>query len=65
MDVCHEDLAKSTHGEDAIELSDGEEPGSGVNVAPVLAKPDAVPSGSEQLVPSLVAPSSDVVGPAQ
>ena len=65
MDVRHEDLAKSAHGEDAAELSDGEEPGSEVNVAPVLAEPDAVPSGSEQLAPSSIAPSSDVTGPAQ
>ena len=62
MDVRREDLAKSARGEDAVELSDGEEPGSEVNVAPVLAEPDTVPSGSEQLAPSSVAPSSDVVG---
>ncbi|XP_066389958.1 uncharacterized protein [Miscanthus floridulus] len=48
MDVRREDLAKSARGEDdATELSDGEEPGSEVNVAPVLVEPDAVPSGSE------------------
>ena len=35
------------------------------NVAPVLAKPDAASSGSEQLEPSSVAPSSDVARPAQ
>jgi len=34
-----------------------------VNVAPVLAEPDATSSGSEQLEPSLVAPSSDVARP--
>ena len=62
MDVRHEDLAKSAHGEDAAELSDGEEPGSEVNVSSVLAEPDAVPSGSEQPAPSSVAPSSDVAG---
>ena len=49
MDVHHEDLAKSARGEDAVELSDGEEPGSEVNVAPVLVEPDVVPSRSEQL----------------
>ena len=65
MDVCCEDRAKSAHGEDAIELSDGEEARSEVNVALVLAEPDVVPSGSEQLAPSSVAPSSDVAGPAQ
>ena len=65
MDVCREDLAKSARGEDAAELSDGEEPGSEVNVALVLVEPDAVPSGSEQLAPSSVAPSSDVAEPAQ
>ena len=36
-----------------------------VNVAPVLAEPNAVSSGSEQLEPSSVAPSSDVAGSAQ
>ena len=36
-----------------------------VNVASVLAEPDAALSGSEQLEPSSVAPSSDVVGSAQ
>ena len=36
-----------------------------VNVAPVLAEPDAASSGSEQLEPSSVAPSSDVAGSAQ
>ena len=65
MDVRREDLAKSTRGEDAAELSDGEEPGSEVNVTPVLAEPDVVPSGSEQPTPSSVAPSSDVAGSAQ
>ena len=64
MDVHREDLAKSAHGEDAAELSDGEEPRSEMNVALVLAEPDAVPSGSEQLAPSSVEPSSDVVGSA-
>ena len=65
MDVRCEDLAKSARGEDAAELSDGEEPGLKVNVASVLAELDAVPSGSEQPVPSSVAPSSDVTGSAQ
>ena len=65
MDVRREDLAKSTRGEDATELSDGEEPGSEVNVAPVLTEPDAMPPGGEQLAPSSVAPSSDVAGLAQ
>ncbi|XP_066308055.1 uncharacterized protein [Miscanthus floridulus] len=64
MDVHREDLAKSTRGEDAAELSDGEEPGSEVNVAPVLVELDAVPSRSEQPTPSSVAPSSDVTGSA-
>ena len=65
MDVRHEDLAKSARREDAAELSDGEEPGSEVNVAPVLVEPVVVPLGSEQLSPSSVAPSLDVVGSAQ
>ena len=65
MDVHREDLAKSARGEDVAELSDGEEPGLEVNVAPILVEPDAVPSGSEQLEPLLVAPSSDVIGLAQ
>ena len=64
MDVHHEDIDKSMRGEDAVELSDGAEPGSEVNVAPVLTEPDAVPPGSEQLAPSSVAPSLDVTGPA-
>ena len=62
MDVRREDLAKSTCGEDVTELLDGEEPRLEVNVARVLAEPDVVPSGSEQLTPSSVAPSSDVAG---
>ena len=65
MDVRHEDLAKSARREDAAELSDGEEPGLEVNVAPVLVEPDAMPSESEQPAPSLVAPSSGVAGSAQ
>ena len=65
MDVHREDLAKSAHGEDAAELSDGEEPGSEVNVAPVLVEPVVVPLGSEQLSPSSVALSLDVAGSAQ
>ena len=36
-----------------------------VNVAPVLAEPDATLLGSKQLEPSSVAPSSDVAGSAQ
>ena len=40
-DVRREDLAKSTRGEDVAELSDGKEPRSEVNVAPVLTEPDA------------------------
>ena len=36
-----------------------------VNVAPVLAEPDAASSRSEQPKPSSVAPSSDVAGLAQ
>ena len=65
MDVRREDLAKSARGEDAAELLGGEEPGSEVNVAPVLTEPNVAPPGSEQPAPSSVAPTADAAGPVQ
>jgi len=65
MDVHHEDMARSMHGEDAAQPTDGAEPGSEVNVALVLTKPNVVPPGSEQSAPSSVTPTAVAAGPVQ
>ena len=65
MDVCHEDMARSMHGEDAAQPTDGTEPRSEVNVSPSLIEPNVVPPGSEQPTPSSVAPTADAVGLVQ
>ena len=59
MDVCREELARSMHREDIAQPTDGMEPGSKVDIAPVLIEPNVVPPGSEQHVPSLVIPTTD------
>jgi len=62
MDVRREDMARSMRGEDASEPADSTEPGSGGNVASALIEPNVVLPGSEQPVPSSVAPSADATG---
>ena len=59
MDVHHVDMARSMRGEDAAQ------PGSEVNVAPVLTEPNVVPPGSEQPAPPSVAPTVDAARPVQ
>ena len=63
MDVRHEDMARSMLGEAASEPTDSPKPGLGGNVASASIVPNVVPLGSEQPVPSSVAPPADVVGP--
>ena len=65
MDVHHEDMARSMHGEDTTQSTDGMEPESEVNVAPALTKPNVMPPGSEQPAPSPVALIADAAGPVQ
>ena len=62
MDVRREDMARSMRGKDVSEPADSTEPGSGGNVASALIEPNVVLPGSEQPVPSSVAPSADAVG---
>ena len=62
MDVRHEDMARSMHGEDASEPTDSTEPGSGGNVASALIEPNVVQPGCEQPAPSSVVPSADATG---
>ena len=62
MDVCHQDMARSMHGEDASKPTDSVEPGSGGNVTSALIKPNIVLPGSEQPAPSLVVLSADAAG---
>ena len=59
MDVLHEDMARSMRGEDVAQPMDGMEPGSEVDVTPATTSPNVVPPGSEQPVPSPVAPTTD------
>ena len=49
MDVRREDMARSMHGEDASELADSTEPGSGGNVALAPIEPNVVPPGVSSL----------------
>ena len=65
MDIHHEDMARSKHGEDAAQSADDVEPGSGVNVAPAPTEPNVVPPRSKQPAPSSIAPTVDAVGPVQ
>ena len=62
MDVHHEDMARSMRGEDVAQPVDGAEPGSELNVALVLTEPNVVPPGSEQPMPSSVAPIAVAAG---
>ena len=63
MDVRHEDMAQSMHGEDASWPAVSTELGSGGNVASAPIEPNVVPPESEQPAPLSVAPSADAVGP--
>ena len=65
MDVRREDMARSMHGEDVAQPTDGTEPGSEVDIAPASTEPNVVPPGSEQPSPSPVAPTTDAAEPPQ
>jgi len=65
MDIRHEDMARSMHGEDAAQSTDSVEPRSEVNVALAPTEPNVVPLGSEQPAPSSVAPIANAAGPVQ
>ena len=65
MDLCHEDMARSVPREDVAQPTDGTAPGSGVDVALALTKPNVVLSRSEPPVPSLVTPTAYATKPAQ
>ena len=59
MDVHCQDMARSMRGEDASEPADSPEPGLGGNVASASTELNVVLPGSEQPVPSSVAPPAD------
>ena len=63
MDVRRQDMARSMRGEDASEPVDSSEPGLGGNVASASIELNVVPPGSEQPMPSSIAPPADVAGP--
>ena len=65
MDVHHEDMARSMRGEDVAQPAYGMDPRLEVDIASALTEPNVVPPGSEQPVPSSVAPTADAVEPAQ
>ena len=65
MDVCHEDMAGSVHRGDVVQPADGMEPGSEVDVVLPPTEPNVVPPGSEQPVPSPVAPTAEAFEPPQ
>ena len=65
VDIRREDMARSMHGEDASQPTDGAKPRSEVNVSSVLTELNVVPPGSEQPAPSSVAPTVDAAGPVQ
>ena len=65
MDVHREDMARSMHGEDIAQPTDGMEPRSGVDVALASTKPIVVPPRSELSVPSPVTPTADAADLAQ
>ena len=63
MDVRRQDMARSMRGENASELADSTEPGSGGNVASALIKPNVVSPGSEQPTSLLVVSPADAARP--
>ena len=65
MDVCHEDMDRSMHGEDVAQPADIMEPRSEVDVALASTEPNVVPPRSEQPAPSPVAPIADAAEPIQ
>ena len=65
MDVCREYMARSVRQEDVAQPADGAEPGSEVDIAPPSIEPNVVQPGSEQPVPSSVAPTADAAGQPQ
>ena len=65
MDVCREDMARSMCGEGVAQPTNGMEPGSEEDVAPASTEPNVVPPGSEQPMPSPVAPIADAAEPVQ
>ena len=65
MDAHREDMARSVRRGDVTQPVDGMEPGSEVDIAPPSTEPNVVPSGSEQPMPSPVAPTADATEPPQ
>jgi len=62
MDVHHQDMARSMHGEDASEPTDSTKLGSGGNVALAQIEPNVMLPESKQPAPLSVAPSADATG---
>ena len=65
MDAHREDMARSVRRGDVTQPVDGMEPGSEVDIAPPSTEPNIVKPGSEQPMPSLVAPIADAAGQPQ
>ena len=65
MDAHRVDLADGARQEDVAQPADGVEPGSEMNVAPLLTEPNVFPPESEQPVPLPIAPTADVTGEPQ
>ena len=65
MEARRADMAEGSRQEDVAQLVDGVEPGSEMNITLPPTEPNVVQLGSEQLMPSLVAPTIDVTGQPQ
>lgn len=65
MDGRRTDMAGSVRQEDVALRADGVEPGLEVDVAPSSTEPNVVLPGSEQPMPSPVAPTTDAAGQPQ
>jgi len=59
MDAHHEDMAGSMRQGDVTQPTDGGEPRSEVDIALPSTEPNVIQPGSEQPVPSPVAPTAD------
>ena len=62
MDARREDMVGSVRQGDVAEPTSVMEPGSAVDIAPPSTEPNVVQPGSEQPVPSPVAPTADAAG---
>ena len=65
MDARHVSIAEGTCPEDVIQPVDGTEPRLEVDIALPSTEPNVIPPGSEQPVPSPVAPTADATEPPQ